>query len=191
MKKKTRASRSAASETPQNRLRRRARPRQRRARKRACVAAAPRPRRPMTPNGRSPAQGPAGQGAGANRGTAGLRGYRLPAGYSQPARLRARAPSLDRLYQALSCQRRADRARRRSPEADQRRLRACRRRSGAQGDRGGAAAPDSLVRRDRAARRRRVRAAAVEPERNRREGQSGGAGASHRPADIHAFAAAP
>ncbi len=61
------------------------------------------------------------------------RRYRLPAGYSEPARFRARAQSLDRLYQALSRQRRADRARRRSPEADQRRVRARRRRPGAEG----------------------------------------------------------
>ena len=64
---------------------------------------------------------------------AGLRRYRLPAGHSQPARLRARTQSRDRLHQTLSRQRRADRARRRSPEADQRRLRTRRRRSGAEG----------------------------------------------------------
>ena len=183
MKKKTRATapvpRNAAK--PVRGAQGRAQARQ--AGKTACLAAACAARRRQAV--RSPAQGPAGQGAGANRGTAGFRGYRLPAGYSQPARLRARAPSLDRLYQALSCQRRADRARRRSLEADQRRLRACRGRSGAEGDRGGAAAPCALVRRGRAAGRRRVRAAAVEPERNRCEGQGGGAGASHRPADIH------
>src|ERR1700761_5451147 len=64
-----------------------------------------------------------GAGAKADRGTAGFRGHRLPARHSQPARLRARARPRAGLYQALSRLRRADRARRRSPQADQRYLR--------------------------------------------------------------------
>ena len=88
----------------------------------------------------SPAEGATGPDPGADRGTSGLRRYRLPAGHSEPARLRARAQSRDRLHQALSRRRRAGRARRRSPEADQRRLRTRRGRPGAEGHRHDAAA---------------------------------------------------
>ena len=44
--------------------------------------------------------------------------------------------------------------------------------------------PGALLRRGRPARRRRVRAAAVESQRDRREGQGGGAGGDDRPADL-------
>src|SRR6202051_292417 len=101
-------------------------------------------------NDHSPAQDPIGAGAQPYRGTAGSRGYRFPAGYSESARLRTRAPELDRLYQTLPCERRADRARCRSLEADQRCFRARRRRSGAEGDRDDAVAPGAIIRRDRA-----------------------------------------
>ena len=120
------------------------------------------------------------QGAGANRRAGSLRRSGFPARHPQPARFRARAEPLDRLHQALSRQRRADRARRRSPKADQRRLRPRRRRRGAQGHRGGAAAACPVIGRDRTARRRRVRAAAVELERNRRPRQGGCTGTSRR-----------
>ncbi len=56
---------------------------------------------------------------------------------------------------------------------------------------GHAVASGALLRRDRAARRRRVCAVVVEPERDRRQGESGGAGTSHRPARASRFAAAP
>ena len=56
----------------------------------------------------------------------------------------------------------ADRARRRPPEADQRRLRPCGGRHCAQGRRRCADAPCPVVRHGRTARRRRVRSAAVE-----------------------------
>lgn len=133
----------------------------------------------------SPAAQPTGAGAQADRGTGGVGGYRIPAGYSEPPRLRARVPSRDLLHQAISCERRTDRARRRWPEADQRRLRARRRRSGLEGDRGNAGEPGAFLRPGRAPRRRRVRGFVMEPVRDRRQGESGHAGTGHRPADLH------
>ena len=64
------------------------------------------------------------------------------------ARFRARTQSLYRLYQTLSCRRRAHRARCRSLEADQRRVRACGRRRSAEGGRGRVAATGALFRCD-------------------------------------------
>ena len=176
MKKKTRATASRAAKRPKSAASgRKAAPR------RASDAGIPAAGCVQRRQGDdSPAEGATGPDAGADRGTAGLRRYRLPAGHSEPARLRARAPSRDRLHQALSRRRRADRARRRSPEADQRRFRTRRGRPGAQGHRRDAARAGARFRRGRPARRRRVRAAVVESQRDRRQGQGGHAGGSDR-----------
>ena len=117
MKKKTRAA-ASGRKTPQKRRLPGEKPR--RAGRRAAGTAAPAASSDDAKSTIRRLKAQLAKAQARDRGTAGLRRYRLPARYSEPARLRARAAARDRLHQALSRQRRPDRARRRSPEADQR-----------------------------------------------------------------------